>query len=283
MFKKTLEGFRNFFNNTIKKKTVNQDTVLYNSPSISFRIIEDKEELRQHYDHPYDWYKKSNYLSETKSPDGFPLCVPYPKKDIVKSCGAFWSPEHKAWHWPYEKDINPYYEQLQEFIPKIYNPSLSPPYILPNLVPEPLWGQNFRTFLQKEDWDFIRKETYKSSGNRCSTCGGKGEEWPVECNEVWDYRHLSSEEGVCILNRFEALCPKCHSIHHIGKARVDGRYRQTLSHMALINRTSLSEAEEKAMEAMELFEKNSDMNWTVGFENENEWTPEIERILFSLS
>ena len=76
-----------------------------------------------------------------------------------------------------------------------------------------------------------------------------------------------------------ALCPRCHQVNHLGKANVDGKYDETVLHMAYINGWSLSLANRVAEEAFKTFEERSKKPWLLGYENECDWDHAIEKIL----
>jgi len=68
------------------------------------------------------------------------------------------------------------------------NSNLLPSKLLTvELVPSSSWFSNVRSNVSKKTWDFLRKSTYKKANHRCEICGGRGDKWPVECHEVWDY------------------------------------------------------------------------------------------------
>jgi UDP-N-acetylglucosamine transferase subunit ALG13 len=57
----------------------------------------------------------------------------------------------------------------------------------PELVPKTCWYSNVRSCVSPNDWDILRKECFTLINNLCEICGGKGNKWPVECHEVWEY------------------------------------------------------------------------------------------------
>ena len=81
-----------------------------------------------------------------------------------------------------------------------------------NLIPKSSWYKNLRSEFSKKRWDVLRKECYKKANYICEACGGKGDKWPVECHEVWDF----SKIGIQKLIRLIALCPLCHKCQHPG-------------------------------------------------------------------
>jgi 5-methylcytosine-specific restriction endonuclease McrA len=88
------------------------------------------------------------------------------------------------------------------------------------LVPKTSWCKNLRNELTQEDWDVLRKEAYRRAGYECEICGGRGEKWPVECHERWEYDDAANVQS---LSGLVALCPKCHRVKHIGRVeRMEG-------------------------------------------------------------
>lgn len=218
---------------------------------------------------------------------GFPLCVGPDQIEFIKRTRAIYCDDQKCWFWPYENHL--YVDEMQQVLPRIHNPlcnhfdcesgfCIRPP-LVPNLVPEPLWEKNLRKYLSKKNWDFISKYTCSQSGYRCSICGGRGEEWPVECHEVWDYRTLEDGNGIAVLIELRALCPRCHQVNHLGKANIDGKYNETIRHMAYINSWSLNHSECVAEEAFKLFYERSEKSWLIGYDDECAWEPSVEKIL----
>lgn len=207
---------------------------------------------------------------------GIPLCVSSQDISYVKKHGAYYCPSQQSCYWPYEKLDNP--DAIIKFFPKIYQMD-NKNVLSPNLVPEPLWGENLRKYLSQDDWNFLRTHTYSQSGYRCSICGGKGQKHPVECDEVWEYKDLDSKYGIAILTELRALCSRCHRVNHLGKANADGKYLETITHMAYINYWSLKYAEHIADKSFKLFEKRSKKNWYLGYNTDKNWGPKIKKIL----
>ncbi len=124
------------------------------------------------------------------------------------------------------------------------------------LVPESCWYSNVRSEVSKAEWDKIRRATYVKYHYRCAVCGGKGDNHPVECHEVWEYK-----DGVQRLMGFVALCPACHEVKHIGLAKVRGRYEEALKHFAKVNGVNVAEAEESVTVAVSLWMDRSKQDW----------------------
>ena len=101
------------------------------------------------------------------------------------------------------------------------------------LVPKTQWFTNVRSQVSKEDWDYLRRESYKSAGYRCEICGGVGDSHPVECHEIWNY---DDNDLIQKLEGLISLCPSCHEVKHIGLTQLRGKYEQARKHMSFVNR-----------------------------------------------
>lgn len=55
------------------------------------------------------------------------------------------------------------------------------------LVPSTSWFKNLRSMLAPEEWDRLRRKTYREADYRCEICDGQGPDHPVECHEIWHY------------------------------------------------------------------------------------------------
>ena len=97
------------------------------------------------------------------------------------------------------------------------------------LVPQSSHFKNLRSDLKPNEWDLLRKDSYKKAGHRCEICGGKGPKWPVECHDIWDYTN-----GVQTLKGLIALCPACHEVKHMGLAQLKGRLGIAKKHLMKI-------------------------------------------------
>ena len=100
------------------------------------------------------------------------------------------------------------------------------------LVPSTSWCTNLRSLLPKSKWDELRKQCYRDANYCCEICSGKGTKHPVECHEVWEY---DDENHIQKLKRLIALCPKCHTVKHIGKASVAGKFDSAVLQFMRVN------------------------------------------------
>ena len=124
------------------------------------------------------------------------------------------------------------------------------------LIPRSSFFTNLRSELSKEKWDVLRKKCYSNAGYRCEICSGKGEDWPVECHEVWSYKG-----GIQKLMRLIALCPACHMVKHFGLAKLQGNGDKALTHLMTVNKISKQAAEAHISEAFETWHDRNQVNW----------------------
>jgi len=107
------------------------------------------------------------------------------------------------------------------------------------LVPRTAWYSNLRSELTKGEWDTVRKATYQAAGYKCEICGGKGEKWPVECHEKWEY---DDSEKIQTLLGLIALCPTCHRVKHAGLATIHGKKADVIAQLVRVNNWPIQQA-----------------------------------------
>lgn len=132
------------------------------------------------------------------------------------------------------------------------------PVLTVELVPSTCWYTNMRSNVSQAEWDRLRRAVYRRAKNRCEICGGRGKTHPVECHEVW---HYDDATRVQRLEGFTALCPSCHSVKHIGLAKVQGKLAQALSHLSKVNGWSADKARTYVDEAFEVWARRSEHQW----------------------
>lgn len=145
---------------------------------------------------------------------------------------------------------------------------MTEPKLTIELVPESCHFKNVRSEVSKEQWDRLRKQTYRAANYKCEICGGKGDKWPVECHEVWEY---NEETQVQKLVRLIALCPACHEVKHLGLASLNGRFKEAVSHLMNVNNWSVSKTQDYLDEVQEDYERRSELDWNldIGILNES--------------
>jgi 5-methylcytosine-specific restriction endonuclease McrA len=112
------------------------------------------------------------------------------------------------------------------------------------LVPKSCWWSNVRSNLTDKQWDGIRKPIYLKASFRCEICGECGTKHPVECHEIWVYDDINLIQK---LQSFQALCPLCHEVKHIGRAGILGNGKRAFERFRKINGLTIKTA--KIMEA----------------------------------
>ena len=103
------------------------------------------------------------------------------------------------------------------------------------LVPRSCWWSNVRSNVTDKQWDNIRKPVYQKANFLCEICRERGTKYPVECHEVWIYDDTSLTQR---LGFFQALCPLCHEVKHIGLAGVRGNGERAFNRFKIINQLS---------------------------------------------
>lgn len=127
------------------------------------------------------------------------------------------------------------------------------------LVPRGIWYKNLRSMLSHSNWDKLRKEVYKKANYRCEICGGRGDKWPVECHEIWNYDdnvHIQTLTGLI------ALCPLCHSVKHIGLSQIHGKYESARNHLMKVNEWNIEIANAYIVKAFAIWQRRSQHRWT---------------------
>jgi len=140
---------------------------------------------------------------------------------------------------------------------------MEPPLTV-DLIPSTSWWNNARTNLTPGEWDRLRKAQYKAAGFKCEICGGNGKEqgcrWPLECHEVWEYEESTQTQR---LVRLIALCPRCHSIKHLGRtwSLHPEKIAQTLQHLMMINGWTYDQVKVHIENAFKIWNQRSQHPW----------------------
>jgi len=131
------------------------------------------------------------------------------------------------------------------------------------LVPKTSFFNNVRSIITDSQWDTIRRKCYKKANHICEICGGKGDKWPVECHEVWQYddtNHIQKLIG------FIALCPNCHKVKHYGYATITNNAELVFNYFIKINNINKEEAIKYIDNVFELWKLRSKYNWEVNID-----------------
>ena len=128
------------------------------------------------------------------------------------------------------------------------------------LVPQTCWFSNVRNHVTKPEWDTIRKSVFQKAAYRCEICGGKGEKWPVECHEIFEY---DDKLKLQTLVGMIALCPACHQAKHFGLARVLHTDKQAMCHLCEVNGWTIDQGVDHVNQQMTIGIERSQHEWTV--------------------
>ncbi len=126
------------------------------------------------------------------------------------------------------------------------------------LVPSSAWYSNVRSEVSKDQWDIIRKKAYKQSNYRCEICSGKGDKWPVECHEIWNYDDTNKTQT---LTGLIALCPNCHKSKHVGLAQLNGEFDIVIAQLMKVNDMTEPEALDYVEESFKVWRERSSYKW----------------------
>jgi hypothetical protein len=133
------------------------------------------------------------------------------------------------------------------------------------LVPQSSWGNNLRSEanLSKDQWDTLRKESYKKASYRCEVCAGVGEKWPVECHEIW---HYDDQTKTQTLKGLISLCPTCHKAKHLGRTLSVEPFEvqeKVLRHLLETNNLTLQQTLNYVEQVFEQWAERSQHQWTL--------------------
>jgi len=131
------------------------------------------------------------------------------------------------------------------------------------LVPDSCWYSNVRSNVKTKQWDIIRKRIYQEAGYKCTICSGRGFRYPVDCHEIWVY---DDENLTQKLDRFQALCPLCHEVKHLGLANVRGNGVRAFGRFIEINRLSIDTALEIKKAVFMQWKARSAKQWMLDIE-----------------
>lgn len=142
-----------------------------------------------------------------------------------------------------------------------FNCNLLPVQLLTiELVPSSCWFSNVRDCVDKQTWNFLRRTTYKKANYRCEICNGRGDKWPVECHEIWNY---DDEKYIQTLKGLTALCPTCHQVKHIGLAQLQGHGKQAIAHLTKVNGWTKEQTDTYLKTVWDIWEQRSCHSWSL--------------------
>lgn len=132
---------------------------------------------------------------------------------------------------------------------------MNPPKMHVELVPKTCFFTNVRSQVSTDDWDWLRKETYKAANYRCECCKQKGR---LEAHEIW---HYDDKKNIQKLNSIVALCNLCHLSMHLGYAAIKGKLNEVKKHLCKINKWTSVETEFYIEGVFETWSLRSQKKW----------------------
>ncbi len=87
-----------------------------------------------------------------------PLCVPFSRKEEARQDGARWHPKQRVWQCDRDLLPSPAYPALRPFMPRMFRPEPSAPFIRPWMVPQTLWRRTCERFspVNNRAWYAVR-------------------------------------------------------------------------------------------------------------------------------
>lgn len=189
--------------------------------------------------------------------DRQPLLVPPGNAGRMRSIGAVW--DHDLRMWTIARADSGHVPRTM--LPTRDRPGVAPPYLVIALVPQTSWGRNLRAIMGREAWrPFVRDHVYPTTGSVCRICGGRGEKWPVEADEVWRY---DDSRGIQTLHGIVPLCPACHEVRSAGLAVRNGRRKAIIEHLAWVERIRTRDAGDRIEAALRQWASRSRRTWRI--------------------
>lgn len=197
--------------------------------------------------------------------------IPFKEKEAAKKLATIrWDSERRLWYVPFGHEDGPLRklfesvsihlgsEAEEEKLTAKLPMALKTLYI--DTIPKTAWFSNLRTELSSDEWDAVRKKTYRQANYKCEVCSKKGSKHPVECHERWVYDEsmkLQTLAGTI------ALCPSCHLASHYGFARVSGRAAEAENHLIKVNGWDKDTLRANINEAAEAWHRRNKIQWTL--------------------
>lgn len=148
------------------------------------------------------------------------------------------------------------------------------PLLSLELIPRTVFGENLRNRLTRSQWDKCKKFAKDQSGGVCALCGSVGSRGTVDCHERWEWidienRHIQKLVGLI------ALCPRCHSAKHYGRAQIMGFADEANEQLLTVNGWSMAELNSHILAAKTQWLERSQLAWELDLD----WLPENLGIL----
>lgn len=132
------------------------------------------------------------------------------------------------------------------------------------LIPKTCFYSNVRSNVSKNEWDRIRKKSYKQYKNVCGICGDNGKNQgynhAVECHEIFEYDDVNKIQK---LTELISLCPRCHLVKHSGLAQINGETDIVIAQLMKVNDMTKKEAEDYLKSCFDTWRERSEHNWNL--------------------
>lgn len=140
------------------------------------------------------------------------------------------------------------------------------PIVQPDLIPITSWGSSLSNLLTKPSWDSIRHPMIQWAGG-CQICSAEQSN-SLDCHEVWAYSMPPSSApngtvGVQRLMALAVLCSDCHSMFHLGRARITGTFPEVKRRFIAFNQWSEADFERYANQQDNLGVARAKWRWVL--------------------
>lgn len=128
------------------------------------------------------------------------------------------------------------------------------------LVPRGTWYKNLRSLCNASQWHKIQRRCFAAAKGRCEVCGASE---TMHCHEKWEYddfRLIQRLVGV------ECLCPRCHSVKHIGNAGLRGKLAEALEHLRSVNGWTPEHTQKYVRRMFDQWAARSQQQWVVNID-----------------
>lgn len=130
------------------------------------------------------------------------------------------------------------------------------------LVPKTSWYSNVRSNVSSEQWDIIRRKSYRNANYKCEICNGIGVNHPVECHEIWEYDVIAKNKKQTLIG-FISLCPNCHKVKHPGLAEINGEMDIVINQLIRVNDMTKNEAVNYISDSFRIWRQRNNFEWEV--------------------
>lgn len=143
------------------------------------------------------------------------------------------------------------------------------PLLSLELIPKTVFGENLRNRLTATQWNKCKKFAKDQSEGVCALCGNVGAKGIVQCHERWVWietpdAHIQKLVGLI------ALCPRCHSAKHYGRAQIMGFADDANEQLLTVNGWSMAELNDHILASKMQWLERSQFQWELDLS----WLPE---------